>query len=407
MINLPRYWLVPLIIVGVMVIIGAFVVGSLIFSGFDGDSQDDSPQDEPEQFVSVTTRGPFISIEPPSGQAMIGVGTPIRVRVEDVVGIEAVSMSLGDEVIFEPTVHRGQQTVYATYPWVPETTGTKRFRVQAQTVDGRSQEASFSIPVSCCPPQTDINISYVVQTEDRPIDIAMEFGICFEELLAMNPDLSQIAPGDVLIIPYRPLVEGTAGSLDPDEDCGAAPTDFFENPDIRQSIPRRDLVFPVTQPYEIGRGFGCSEFYTGYRGTNCPDNQPWFHPGLDIAVQQGAPVTSVDGGIVTYAGPDITSNANCAGLPGSDPPHNGYGRHIRIERGNIVIIYGHMSGVVVPPGTELDGFGYLLGYAGSTGCSTATHLHLEVRYNDRAIDPEIYINFVENVLEELDGDGSQ
>ena len=404
MVNLPRHWLIALTIVGVMVLVGAFAVGSLVF---DSDSQDDLQEDAPEQFVSVTTQGPFISIEPPSTRAMIGVGTPIRIRVEDVTGIEAVSVSLGNEVVFVPTVHSGQRTVYATYPWVPETTGNKRFRVQAETVDGRRQESSFTIPVSCCPPQVDINISYVVQAEDRPIDIAQEFGVCFETLLLMNPGLAQIAPGDVLTIPYRPDVEGAAGSINPDEDCGTAPSNFFENPDVRQSIPRRDLVFPVTQPYEIGRQFGCSEFYTGYRGTNCPDNQPWFHTGLDIALQQGAPITSIDGGLVTYAGPDVTSNANCAGLPGSDPPHNGYGRHVRVEKGNIAIIYGHMSGIIVPPGTQLDGHGYLLGYAGSTGCSTATHLHLEMRYNNRAIDPEIYIGFVENILEELENGGSQ
>ena len=405
MIHLPKYWMILLAVVGVLLVGSAIVVASQIL---DGDTNDDSnPNEISDQFVSIKTEGPFISVEPPPNRAMIGVGTPIRVRVEDYTGVQALSLSLGDEIVFEPEILIGQRTVYATYPWVPESIGDKRFRVYAETVDGRTQESDFMIGVSCCPPETNINISYVVQAEDRPIDIAQEFGICFEELLAMNPRLAQISPGDILLIPYRPSAEGTAGNLDPNEACGAAPSNFFENPDIRQSIPRRDLVFPVTQPYEIGREFGCSEFYTGYRGTNCPDGQPWFHTGLDIAVQQGAAITSVDGGVVTYAGPDVTSNANCIGLPGSDPPHNGYGRHIRIEKGNVVIIYGHMSGVIVPPGTQLNGHGYLLGYAGSTGCSTATHLHLEVRHNNRAIDPEIYINFVENILEELEGNGSQ
>ena len=163
-----------------------------------------------------------------------------------------------------------------------------------------------------------------------------------------------------------------------------------------QNIPRRDTAYPISGG-SVARGFGCEPFYTGYRGTDCPEDAPWFHTGLDISVDEGAPITTVDGGIVTHAGPDVTSNADCSNINGSDAPHNGYGRFMKIERGEFLFLYAHLVAVAQGVGvdTVFDGSGLLLGYVGSTGCSTGPHLHLEVRRNGIPLDPNLYINQVE------------
>jgi hypothetical protein len=338
----------------------------------------------------AVTEGPFITLETPPGRADVGVGSPIRVRVEDAQGVSLVNVLLGDEVVWSPDVLPAQKVVYTSYPWIPDTTGDYTFRVVAHTVDGREAEQSFKVKVGCCPPTGAVNIGYTVQPGDDPASIAAGFGVCLNELEAVNPNLETIAPGDILVIPYRPGAEGEAGQADPDA-CAPAPEGFFENPQILQDIPRREGRVPVAE-VDITRGFGCAEFYTGYRGTDCPADQPWFHTGIDYSTKSGAPITTVDGGTVTYAGPDVTSNAPCENIRGSESPHNGYGRHVRIALGDYVFLYAHLSAITATSGQDYDGSGLLLGYAGSTGCSTGPHLHLEVRQNGKPIDPELYIN---------------
>ncbi|WP_064691735.1 peptidoglycan DD-metalloendopeptidase family protein [Rhizobium aegyptiacum] len=70
----------------------------------------------------------------------------------------------------------------------------------------------------------------------------------------------------------------------------------------------------------------------------------------------------------------------------------GYGNMIEIDHGNgISTRYGHMSQVLVTAGDTVDR-NDVIGLAGSTGRSTGTHLHYEVRQNGRAIDPVYFMN---------------
>ncbi|MFS8144405.1 peptidoglycan DD-metalloendopeptidase family protein [Rhizobium sp. BR 249] len=70
----------------------------------------------------------------------------------------------------------------------------------------------------------------------------------------------------------------------------------------------------------------------------------------------------------------------------------GYGNMVEIDHGNgISTRYGHMSEVLVRVGDTV-GRSDVIGLAGSTGRSTGTHLHYEVRQNGRAIDPVYFMN---------------
>lgn len=69
----------------------------------------------------------------------------------------------------------------------------------------------------------------------------------------------------------------------------------------------------------------------------------------------------------------------------------GYGKHIIIDHGyGYKTLYGHMSVTEVKVGQEVTR-GQKIGEIGNTGASTAPHLHYEVRYKGRALDP---VNFV-------------
>ncbi|APO67785.1 peptidase M23 family protein [Rhizobium gallicum] len=70
----------------------------------------------------------------------------------------------------------------------------------------------------------------------------------------------------------------------------------------------------------------------------------------------------------------------------------GYGNMVEIDHGNgISTRYGHMSQILVKAGDRV-GRSDVIGLAGSTGRSTGTHLHYEVRQNGRAVDPVYFLN---------------
>lgn len=95
-----------------------------------------------------------------------------------------------------------------------------------------------------------------------------------------------------------------------------------------------------------------------------------WHPGLDIAVDFGAPVYATAAGTIEQAG-----------------WNGGYGRYVRINHGNgYETAYGHMSGIAVAAGQKVIK-GEIIGFVGSTGYSTGPHVHYEVLANGQNIDP--------------------
>ena len=70
----------------------------------------------------------------------------------------------------------------------------------------------------------------------------------------------------------------------------------------------------------------------------------------------------------------------------------GYGNMVEVDHGNgISTRYGHMSEVMVKVGDTVDR-NDVIGLAGSTGRSTGTHLHYEVRQDGHAVDPVYFMN---------------
>jgi len=97
----------------------------------------------------------------------------------------------------------------------------------------------------------------------------------------------------------------------------------------------------------------------------------WYHQALDIASPASPPVLAADGGTVTYAG--------CLNW--------GYGCHVIIDHGNgYQTLYAHLSSYAVEPGDSV-GQGNQIGIMGSTGRSTGTHLHFEIRSGGQILNP--------------------
>lgn len=119
---------------------------------------------------------------------------------------------------------------------------------------------------------------------------------------------------------------------------------------------------------------------------------PDFHQAIDIARPLGTPIhATLDGVVVTKVYP----------LPGQNYGQGGggYGNWVHIDHDyGLGSRYGHMKTILVNQGDHVKK-GQLIGYMGSTGASTGSHLHFELHSEDapinmkgtRTIDPYPYI----------------
>ena len=100
----------------------------------------------------------------------------------------------------------------------------------------------------------------------------------------------------------------------------------------------------------------------------------YYHTGLDIATSQGTPIKVVADGTVSYAA-----------------YHYSYGNLLIINHANgVQTYYAHCSKLYVSVGQKVTQ-GQTIAAVGSTGNSTGPHLHLEIRVNGTAQNPQNYL----------------
>ena len=98
------------------------------------------------------------------------------------------------------------------------------------------------------------------------------------------------------------------------------------------------------------------------------------HTGIDIATPYGTSVHAVAEGMVTFAG-----------------VRSGYGNVVEIDHGNgYMTRYAHNSKLDVHPGQHVQ-VGDVISQAGSTGRSTGSHVHFEVWYAGRVVNPLAFV----------------
>ena len=78
-------------------------------------------------------------------------------------------------------------------------------------------------------------------------------------------------------------------------------------------------------------------------------------------------------------------------VPGQSWGGSGYGNYVVIDHGNgVSTLYGHCTSVYVSNGQTVSA-GEAIGTVGSTGTSTGSHLHFEVRINGERVNPVNYL----------------
>ena len=99
------------------------------------------------------------------------------------------------------------------------------------------------------------------------------------------------------------------------------------------------------------------------------------HTGLDIAAPIGTPIAAAAAGTVTFSGWD----------------NYGLGYAVKISHGNgVETVYGHCSQLYVRAGETVEA-GQAIAAMGSTGNSTGSHLHLEIKVNGVRQNPQLYL----------------
>jgi murein DD-endopeptidase MepM/ murein hydrolase activator NlpD len=245
-------------------------------------------------------------------------------------------------------------------------------------------------------------ITYTVRSGDTVSGIAAHFGLDPNTIVWSNaalepaPDLLKL--GQVLtILPldgaYHTVVAGD--TLESIAGYYKVTVEDIVNCELNQ-LPD-DSVLPVGLKLVVPGGEKpyiprVVHHYTGpipedaSRGTGVfgPPVSGWItqgfwqhHKAIDIGNVSGTPIYASDSGYVARVGwSDI-----------------GYGKMILIDHGNgFQTLYAHLSVILVAQGDSVAK-GTLIGRMGSTGNSTGSHLHFEIRENGVQRNPQIYVSW--------------
>ena len=247
------------------------------------------------------------------------------------------------------------------------------------------------------PPQP---LTVSVKSGDTLWDVAAEYEVDLAALSSANGlgKGSVLQPGDTLLIPGRYADASTA-----DQGGAAAPaitvaageslsviaarynttvTALMAANNLRSTklfvgqklhvVAAADLLPATTGTPNLGAdvvmvwplvGAVTSKF--GYRQLRGSPN----HTGVDIDGNTGDPIMAATAGTVTFSG-----------------WRSGYGNLVIIQTGNEEYYYGHASELWVSAGEAVE-MGEIVALVGSTGFSTGSHLHFEIRVDGTPVDP--------------------
>lgn len=255
-------------------------------------------------------------------------------------------------------------------------------------------------------PRTEVE-SYVVEDGDTVSSIAEKFGVSTSTVLWANGlgTWSYIRPGDELKIPPVTGILHTVTSgetlLEIAKEYEVETEDiiaFNALADSNDIVVGEELILPggikrtvvsaattSSSGSSASSGSGVSTYSGTYSGSTGGWVWPsdlrvitqyygWSHGGLDIDCGYTNHNYAANSGVVTYAG-----------------WNGGYGLMVDVDHGGgMVTRYGHFSSIAVSAGQTV-GAGQDLGVCGTTGRSTGTHLHFEVRVNGSTRNPLSYI----------------
>ncbi|KKS79208.1 MAG: Peptidase M23 family protein [Candidatus Beckwithbacteria bacterium GW2011_GWA2_43_10] len=275
--------------------------------------------------------------------------------------------------------------------------------VQAGVILGMGAD-SLDTTTSVSIKPRDSVVIYLVQSGDTISSIANKFDVSIDTLRWQNDlkSIDAIKPGDKLEVPpvtgmiHKVKRGETIFSIAKKYDVTAQqiinwPFNSYADDETFELAAGQVLVVPDgVKPAEIlwdpkryvaqttpnaGAVSATGQFIWPAGGT-ISQRYVWYHRGIDIANKSGPLILAADSGKVTMAG---------------WPDAGGYGNRVMIDHGNgFQTLYAHLSGISVTAGQTVNR-GDVIGRMGSTGRSTGTHLHFEIRTGGSIVNPLEYL----------------
>ena len=187
-----------------------------------------------------------------------------------------------------------------------------------------------------------------------------------ERQLALAAALAteDVDPVSLRRLGFYPAEGGKGGPFDSKGD----PTfkQLFSSWKKLDSLQNGAIAIPSEKPVRTGA------FTSGYGVRSDPfQGRAAMHAGIDLSGPVGTPIYATADGTVSTAGWNS----------------GGYGKLVKIDHGRgIETRYGHLSSINIQAGQHVTR-GQIIGRMGSTGRSTGSHLHYEVRIDGRAVNP--------------------
>lgn len=202
---------------------------------------------------------------------------------------------------------------------------------------------------------------YQIKKNDTLATIAKTYKSDLEQIISFNKlaDSKDIQIGQTILLPGGQKPTPVISTIPKKTTSQKNPATVYEKatPQYSSSTSTSQLLWPTDMRI-------ITQYYS------------WRHTGLDIdGTYQTRNYASEDGVVITAQG----------GWNG------GYGLYIVIDHGNgLQTLYAHNSKLFVAVGDTVKR-GQVIGMVGSTGQSTGTHIHYEVRVNGRRVNPLQYI----------------
>jgi murein DD-endopeptidase MepM/ murein hydrolase activator NlpD len=195
--------------------------------------------------------------------------------------------------------------------------------------------------------------------------------VVFSDSLQVTATADELADAHQMILTLTDSLQNITDLDVPDEDESAAHNakgvghSGARVTEVGLARPARGIALPAVGP--ITSRFSRSRWHPILRLF-----RP--HKGVDVAAQYGSNITAPAAGRVTFVGRKL-----------------GDGLMVELDHGaGVVSRYAHCSAVKVKVG-DFVSFGDVIALVGSSGLSTAAHVHFEVRVRGEPVDPLKYL----------------
>ncbi len=222
-------------------------------------------------------------------------------------------------------------------------------------------------------------ISYIaVKRNDTLWNLARDYSTSVEAIVADNRlssyrinegQILRITPGLDFPAVARPRPEIQASTTSSSKDSISLSNVSTSSSEILETNSAQEftskLIWPLNGP--ITSRFGYRNLVVGGKSYN-------IHTGLDIDGDRGDPIIAACSGKVVFSGWKA-----------------GYGYLVVVESLPYHYYYAHASELMVAEGEQVKQ-GQIIAKVGATGAATGSHLHFEVRVNDKPQNPLDYLN---------------